>query len=225
MRPSTQKAGRSRMKIEARLALADPALGRVIEAVIARIGPQRIAPSRATPFEALVRGVVYQSVSAKAAKSIFGRLKQTVMHPLTPSKVVALPPQAIIEAGLSNAKARTIRDLAEWFISNSKLAKALPRLPDDEVVHILTAIPGIGAWTVNVFLIFNLGRLDVIPAADLGIRRGVQLVDGLRAMSTRQQVVERSRAWRPYRSIASIYLWQATKLKLGPTDLSKRAKR
>jgi 3-methyladenine DNA glycosylase/8-oxoguanine DNA glycosylase len=95
MRPSTQKAGRSRMKIEARLALADPALGRVIEAVIARIGPQRIAPSRATPFEALVRGVVYQSVSAKAAKSIFGRLKQTVMHPLTPSKVVALPPQAI----------------------------------------------------------------------------------------------------------------------------------
>jgi 3-methyladenine DNA glycosylase/8-oxoguanine DNA glycosylase len=84
MRPSTQKAGRSRMNIEARLALADPALGRVIEAVIARIGPQRIAPSRVTPFEALFRAVVYQSVSAKAAKSIFGHLKQTVMPPLSP---------------------------------------------------------------------------------------------------------------------------------------------
>jgi DNA-3-methyladenine glycosylase II len=85
---------------------------------------------------------------------------------------VALRSQSIIEAGLSNAKARTVRDLAEWFTSHRKLAKALPTLPDDEVVQILTAIPGIGAWTVNVFLIFNLGRLDVMPAADLGIRRG-----------------------------------------------------
>jgi DNA-3-methyladenine glycosylase II len=172
MRPSPQKAGRSRMQIEASLALADPALGRVIEAVIARIGPQGIAPSRATPFEALVRGVVYQSVSTRAAESIFRRLKETVTDPLTPWKVVALRSQSIIEAGLSNAKARTVRDLAEWFTSHRKLAKALPTLPDDEVVQILTAIPGIGAWTVNVFLIFNLGRLDVMPAADLGIRRG-----------------------------------------------------
>ena len=98
-------------------------------------------------------------------------------------------------------------------------------LPDDKVVETLTAIPGIGAWTVNVFLIFNLGRLDVMPAADLGIRRGVQLTDGFRAMSTRKQVLERSQAWRPYRSIASIYLWQAAKLKLGPNDLNRGEKR
>jgi DNA-3-methyladenine glycosylase II len=225
MKSSTQKAVRPRMKIEAGLALADPALGRVIETVVARIGPQRIAPSRATPFEALIRAVVYQSVSAKTAASIFGRLKERVMDPLTPAKVAALPPQSVIEAGLSKAKARTIQNLAEWFTSNRKLAKALPTLSDEEVVQALTAIPGIGAWTVNVFLIFNLGRLDVMPAADLGIRRCLQTTDELPAMSTQKQVLERSQAWRPYRSIASIYLWQAAKLKLGPNDLKKGSKK
>jgi DNA-3-methyladenine glycosylase II len=78
---------------------------------------------------------------------------------------------------------------------------------------------------VNVFLIFNLGRLDVMPAADLGIRRGVQLTNGLRAIATARQVLERSRAWSRYRSIASIYLWQATKLKLRPGHLIQREKR
>ena len=103
-------------------------------------------------------------------------------------------------------------------MTNRKLAKALPALPDNEVTELLTAIPGIGVWTVNVLLIFNLGRLDVLPTADLGIRRGVQLMDGLRRLATPKQVLERSRAWTPYRSIASIYLWQVTKLKFGPRD-------
>jgi DNA-3-methyladenine glycosylase II len=131
------------MEVEYRLAQADPALGRVIDAVVARIGPQRIARSRVTPFEALVRAVVYQSVSGKAAASIFARLKETVISPLTPSKVVALRRQSLIKAGLSNAKARTIRDLAAWFTSNRKLAKTSPTLPDDEIVARLTAIPGL----------------------------------------------------------------------------------
>ena len=172
-----------------------------------------------------IRAVVYQSVSAKAAASIFGRLKETVKDPLAPSKVVALPPKFIIEAALSNAKGRTIQNLAEWFTPNRRLAKALPTLSDDELVQTLTTIPGIGTWTVNVFLIFTLGRLDVMPAADLGIRRGLQMANGLPAMSTPKQVLERSQAWRPYRSIASIYLWQAAKLKIGPNELNKGAKR
>src|SRR5271156_2019038 len=211
---------RSRAKIESRLALADPALGRLIHAVIVRIGPQRITPSRAAPFEALVRAVVYQSVSGKAAASIYARLKETVTAPLTPLKVLALRSQSLTKAGLSKAKAQTIRELAEWFAANRKQAKALPVLSDTEIVETLTALPGIGLWTVNVFLIFNLGRPDVMPAADLGIRRGVQLADGLRAIATPKQVLERSQAWSPYRSIASIYLWQATKLKLRPGDLT-----
>jgi DNA-3-methyladenine glycosylase II len=211
---------RSRAKIESRLALADPALGRLIQAVSMRIGPQRIAPSRAAPFEALVRAVVYQSVSGKAAASIYARLRETVTAPLTPSKVMALRPQSLMKAGLSKAKAQAIRGLAEWFAANRKQAKALPTLSDTEIVETLTALPGIGLWTVNVFLIFNLGRLDVMPAADLGIRRGVQLIEGLRAIATPKQVLDRSQAWSPYRSIASIYLWQATKLKLRSNDLT-----
>ena len=223
-KPEGAAAGSTQPKIERKLALADPALGRLIGAVVARIGRQRIAPSRATPFEALVRAIVYQSVSGKAAASIFARLKAAVAEPLTPAKVTTSSPQAFIGAGLSTAKASAIRNLAAWFTSNPTLSKALPTLADDEIVEALTAIPGIGAWTVNVFLIFNLGRLDVMPAADQGIRRGIQLIDGAPAISTPKQVLERSLAWRPYRSIASIYLWQATKLKLEPSDLSGRPK-
>lgn len=216
---------RSRAKIESRLALADPALGRVIDAVIARIGPQWIAPSRAAPFEALVRAVVYQSIAATAAEPIHARLKQAAGAPFTPAKVLALRAQSLAKAGLSKAKAQTVRGLAEWFVTHRKLAKALPTLSDAEILETLTSLPGIGAWTVNVFLIFNLGRLDVMPAADRGIRRGVQLTDGLRAIATPKQVLERSQAWSPYRSIASIYLWQAAKLKLRPGDLARSKKR
>jgi DNA-3-methyladenine glycosylase II len=225
MTVAATRAHGSRADVESRLARADPALGRVIAAVVARIGPQRIPPSHATPFEALVRAIIYQSVSGKAAASIFGRLREAVSAPLTPSKVAALRPQSLTKAGLSKAKAHSIRHLAEWFISNAKLAKTLPILPDDEIVEALTSISGIGPWTVNVFLIFNLGRLDVLPAADLGIRRGVELTYGLRAAATPKQVLERSRTWQPYRSIASIYLWQAAKLKLGPNDLDGRKRR
>ena len=207
--------------IENRLAATDPALGRVISAVIARIGPQRVATSRTSPFEALVRAVVYQSVSGKAAAAIFARLSEVVTKPLTPSKILALRTHPLTKAGLSSTKTRTIRELARWFTSNHKLAKALRELPDDEVIELLTKIPGIGAWTVNVLLIFNLGRIDVMPAADLGIRRGVQLADGLRVIATPKQVIQRSQAWAPYRSFASVYLWQATKLKLGPNDLTQ----
>jgi DNA-3-methyladenine glycosylase II len=205
--------------IENRLAATDPALGRVMSAVIARIGPQRVAPSRTSPFEALVRAVVYQSVSGKAAAAIFARLSDVVTKPLTPSKILGLRTHTLTKAGLSSTKTLTIRELARWFTSNRKLAKALRELPDDEVIDLLTKIPGIGAWTVNVLLIFNLGRLDVMPAADSGIRRGVQLADGLRVIATPKQVIQRSQAWAPYRSLASIYLWQATKLKLSPNDL------
>jgi 3-methyladenine DNA glycosylase/8-oxoguanine DNA glycosylase len=217
----TPKTARRQPAIENRLAEVDPALGRVISAVMARIGPQRVTRSRTSPFEALVRAVVYQSVSGKAAAAIFVRLSEVATRPLMPSKILALRPPVLMRAGLSSAKARTILELARWYTSNRKLAKALPMLPDNEVIELLTAIPGIGAWTVNVLLIFNLGRLDVMPAADSGIRRGVQLTDGLRVIATPKQVIERSEAWAPYRSIASIYLWQATKLKLAPNDLKQ----
>jgi DNA-3-methyladenine glycosylase II len=219
------KKTRKPSEIDRRLARSDPALGRVIDAVVSRIGPQRIAPSGSTSFEALVRAVVYQSVSGTVAGSIFARLKETVKGPLTPKKIIALRPRSMTRAGLSKAKSRTIKALARWFVDHPKLVTALPELPDEEIAELLTDIPGIGAWTVNVYLIFNLARADVMPAADLGIRLGVRLIRGLAAIATPKQVMESAEKWRPYRSIASIYLWQAMKLKLGPSDLNQGEKR
>lgn len=225
MKSAAVKAVLSRPKIESRLALADPALGRVMDAVVARIGPQRIVPSRTPPFEALLRAIVYQSVSGKAAASIFARVKENAGGPPTPTTILALSPTVLRAADLSSAKSQAIRDLAAWFRSHHELAAVLPTLADDKIVETLSAVAGIGLWTVNVFLIFNLGRPDVMPAADLGIRRGVQLTEGLRAIATPKQVLDRSMAWRPYRSIGSIYLWQAAKLKLGPNDLDQGEER
>ena len=206
--------------IEVELAKTDPALGRVINAVIARIGGQRITPSRAAPFEALVRAIVYQSVSGNAAAVIFARLKQAVGGTISPEKILGMPEESIASVGLSKSKSRAVLNLAEWFAANRKTAKALPDLPDEEVVAALTEITGIGAWTANVFLIFSLGRLDVMPASDLGIRRGVQLVYGLKDAATPKQVHEKALLWRPHRSIASIYLWNAVKLKIAADDLT-----
>lgn len=210
---------------EEELTRTDPKLGRVIAAVIARIGRQTIAPSRASPFEALARAVVYQSVSGKAAAVIFARLKQAVGSPFSPARILGMPEDSIASSGLSKAKSRAILKLAEWFAVNQKLAKRLRDLPDEEVVGTLTSIGGVGAWTANVFLIFSLGRLDVTPADDLGIRRGVQLIYGLDDLPTRKQVHEKAQLWRPYRSIASIYLWNAVKLKITPADLYDRERR
>jgi 3-methyladenine DNA glycosylase/8-oxoguanine DNA glycosylase len=210
----------SRVNFEEELTRADPELGRVITAVIARIGQQRIMPSRAAPFEALVRAIVYQSASGKAARVISTRLKRLVGETFGPAKILGMSENSIASAGLSKSKSRAILNLAEWSAENRKVAKALSDLPDEEVVATLTGIAGIGAWTANVFLIFNLVRLDVMPASDLGIQRGVQLVYRLKDLATPKQVHEKAQLWRLYRSIASIYLWNAIKLKIAPNDLS-----
>ena len=207
--------------IESVLAKADPALARAIEAVIARQGPVKLAPSHTPPFEALVRAVVYQSLSGNVAAAILTKLKQAIGNTITPVNILATSPASILDAGLSNAKARTIQNLATWFVSNEKQATALPQMADEDIFHTLTGIAGIGAWTVNVLLIFNFGRPDVLPVADIGIRRGVQLIYGLIEIASTRMVQEKAELWRPYRSIASMYVWQAMKLKLGPTDLEE----
>jgi DNA-3-methyladenine glycosylase II len=213
------KAGQSQPDFEKALAIADPKLGRVIAEVIARIGRQQIIASRTTPFEALVRAVVYQSISGKAAGAMFARLQLAVGKPFNPTRVLKMTERSISAVGLSKLKSQTIRNLAGWFTANRKIAKALPDLPDEDVVSALTGVAGIGTWTTNVFLIFNLGRLDVMPASDLGIRRGVQLTYKLKGIATPKQVQERAKRWQPFRSIASVYLWNAVRLKLSERDL------
>lgn len=224
MKRDSSVVRQSRSSIEQRLSRADPALGQVIAAVNARLGPQRIKPSKASPFESLVRAVVYQSVSGKAAATIFARLKTWLGGSVRPAAVAKKTSAGLMSVGLSGSKARAIRGLAIWFCANSATARRLTQLPDEEIAAWLTSIPGIGLWTINVFLIFSLARPDVIPTADMGIRRGVQLVCGLQQAATRKQVQERSQRWQPYRSLASIYLWNAVKLKLSQSNIKGRKK-
>lgn len=202
------------MSAETELSARDPALGRLIDAVIAAAGRQQVPKSKATPFEALVRAIVYQSIAAKAAEAIYGRLKEKSGRKLTPARISALGPRRIAAAGLSSSKAHALGALARWFADNPKRARSLSTLPDEEIVAALTSITGIGAWTANVFLIFNLRRPDVMPAVDLGLRRGVQLIYELDQVATARQVQEAAQRWRPHRSIACIYLWQAVKRKI-----------
>jgi DNA-3-methyladenine glycosylase II len=208
--------------IETVLTQADSKLGHLIDAVVARAGILRPSISRASTFEALARAIVYQSVSERAAAVIYGRLQQSKHGLLTPQNALALTQAELRHIGLSAAKALAVHHLAEWFLANSAMAKQLPGLPDEEIIEALTAIPGIGAWTVNVFLIFSLRRLDVMPTADLGIRRGVQLIDGRHDIPTPKEVHERAMRWSPYRSVASMYLWRAGKLKVTADDLARQ---
>jgi DNA-3-methyladenine glycosylase II len=113
----------------------------------------------------------------------------------------------MMAAGLSKSKADAIPNLAAWFAANPKTAEALPELPDDDVVKALTAVPGIGAWTVNVFLVFNLGRREVCRRAISAFVAGCSWSTGLKTSHCQNKCVKRRSAWRPYRSIASIYLW------------------
>ena len=205
-------------RVEKKLAAADPPLGRVIEGVVARIGSQVIPPSKTKPFEALARAIVYQSVSGAAAATIFHRLEDTVGLRFDPKQLLGYLNKGAAASGLSQSKKSALHGLAEWFITNPKQARGLARASDEDIVETLTAISGIGAWTVNVFLIFNLGRENVLPAGDLGIRRGVQLVCGLKVPATPTQVRDRAQRWEPYRSIACVYLWNAVKLKMTAAD-------
>jgi DNA-3-methyladenine glycosylase II len=208
-------------EIEAALSAADPPLGRIIRAVVERSGQQRPQRSKATPFEALVRAIVYQRMATGAAATIYKKLKATGSGVLTPAKVQALSTAKLRSVGLSASKATYVRNLAEWFNTHAPQARKLVTLPDEAVIETLTGIPGVGLWTINVFLIFSLQRPDVMPATDLGLRRGVQLMCGLNRLATPALVQGRARLWQPYRSIACVYLWNAIRLKLKRQDLGQ----
>lgn len=207
--------------IEAALTAADPCLGRIIAAVNEKIGRIQLTASHASPFEALLRAIVYQQMSSKAAATVYRRLQALGDGALAPEHILPVPIDELQKAGLSAAKARYAHHLAAWFHTNPDIARRLAEMSNEEVIEILTGIPGIGIWTANVFLIFSLKRPDVVPVADLGLRRGVQLAYGLPAPATPAEVAAKAQRWKPYQSIASMYLWNAVKLKLGPDSLRR----
>lgn len=165
-----------------------------------------------SPYEVLMEAIVYQSISGKAAATIFGRIKALGENgrPPTPVKVLKIPSSKLRKAGLSGAKVLAMKDLAKKTIEGIVPThdEAL-KLSDEELVQRLVTVRGIGAWTVEMFLIFRLGRPDVLPIHDLGVKKGWSVVYGKRNMPKPQELLKFGERWRPYRTVASWYMWRA----------------
>jgi DNA-3-methyladenine glycosylase II len=190
---------------------ADPRLAELIE----RYGhPDDVRARRGRrpgdAYGALVRSIVGQQLSTKAAKSIFERLVQKFGgRTPTPRELLDADPEEVRSVGLSRAKVAFLRDLAEHVEDGELRLEELAELPDDEVATQLTAVKGLGPWTVDMFLIFHLGRPDVLPVGDLGIRRAAQLLYGLDELPASAELERIAEPWRPYRSLACLYLWRS----------------
>jgi methylated-DNA-[protein]-cysteine S-methyltransferase len=194
------------------LARIDARLARII----AQVGPPRIhlAATQST-FEALAESIVYQQLNGRAAATIHGRLRALFpRRRVRPQPLLAHADEALRGAGLSRGKMLALRDLAAKTLDGTVPAiGALHALEDDAIVERLVQVRGIGRWTVEMLLIFRLGRPDVLPVDDYGVRKGFQLVYGKREMPTPKELMRLGEKWRPFRTVASWYLWRAVDLK------------
>ena len=196
-------------KAIAALRKSDPVLRELID----EVGPlgDFFAGRPTDHYGMLVRSIAGQQLSTRAAAAIYARLLDRFGgHPPTPEEVLADDPDELrTAAGLSHAKVRYLRSLAEHILDGSLQLDRLSALPDDEVMAALTAVSGIGPWSAQMFLMFHLRRPDVLPSGDLGIRRAVMIRYGLLAMPKPAEVDAIGERWRPYRSLASVYLWRS----------------
>jgi methylated-DNA-[protein]-cysteine S-methyltransferase len=200
---------------------ADPKLGRLID----RVGPLRLKlKDTESAFAALAESIVYQQLSGKAAATIFGRVRALFpgKRGFSPRAVLAAPEESLRAAGLSANKYRALRDLAEKAEAGIvPTLAALSRLDDDAIVERLTQVRGIGRWTVEMLLIFRLGRPDVLPLDDYGVRKGFAAAFKTE-LPTPKELAKRGERWRPWRSVASWYLWRAAeRAALGATALAR----
>ncbi len=185
----------------------DPKLGKAI----ARVGPCRFAPiTDGTHFHFILRAIVYQQLSTKAAGTIHRRFLELFDAPEPPPHSVAAVPDAKLRAaGLSWQKLSYIKDLARKVVTGEVPLDDIGELDDAAAIAELTKVKGIGVWSAQMFLIFRLGRPDVLPVTDLGIQKGVKLVHGLRTMPSPKRVLKIGARWSPYATIASWYLWRS----------------
>ena len=188
------------------LARRDPVMkGLMRQAGLAPIGKRRSRSS----FEALVRAIVFQQLAGRAAAAIYGRVGLLFPSGLSPEAVMAVSDEALRGAGLSNAKVASIRDFATKALDGTVPLRSLGRFPDDEIVARLVTVRGIGRWTAEMFLLFQLGRPDVWPVDDLGVRNGYRIAYELPEMPTAKELMPLGEPFRPYRSYAAWYCWQA----------------
>jgi 3-methyladenine DNA glycosylase/8-oxoguanine DNA glycosylase len=164
------------------------------------------------PFDSLAESIVYQQLSGKAAATIFGRVRALYGRKkwLDPKLVLATPDEKLRACGLSRSKTAALKDLAAKAIDGTvPSSRALVRMADEEIIERLTTVRGIGRWTVEMMLIFDLGRLDVWPVADYGVQKGFAKTFGRRKLPTKKQFEKIGNKWRPYRSVAAWYFWRA----------------
>lgn len=181
--------------------------------LIRQVGPFTLRADR-KHFEMLVRSIVSQQISTAAARTILQRLR-TSLEPdgFCPRRIHRLSVDDLREVGVSRQKAGYLLDLARKVDSGAVDLKRLARAPDDAVIESLTTVRGIGVWTAQMFLIFSLGRMDVLPVADLGIRKAIQNEWELDDLPPAPAIEELAAPWRPFASIASWYLWRSLDLK------------
>ena len=204
--PAPPVRRRSWARATRELAAADPVMARVIE----EIGPCRlIVRQDGTHFEHLARAIVYQQLSGKAAGTIHGRMLDLFGGKApAPGELLALPDERLRGVGLSRQKLAYLRSLAEHCDQGALPLDVIDTMSDDEVIAALTAVKGIGRWTAQMFLMFRLGRPDVLPELDLGVQNGIRKAYRVRRKVTPKDVVRRGEKWRPWRSIGSWYMWR-----------------
>ncbi|HEY1471832.1 MAG TPA: hypothetical protein VGF61_22525 [Candidatus Acidoferrum sp.] len=184
-----------------------------LKRLIAEVAPFEIdVADSQSPYEVLMESIAYQSISGKAAATIFGRIKALGENgrPPSPQQMLKLSPAKLRKAGLSRAKVAAMKDLAKKTIEGVVPThdQAL-LLSDDELVERLVSVRGIGAWTVEMFLIFRLGRPDVLPIHDLGVKKGWSVAYDKKHMPAPKELLKFGERWRPYRTVASWYMWRA----------------
>jgi DNA-3-methyladenine glycosylase II len=201
------------------VASRDPVLARLV----ARVGPLTHRPRDPDgPFGALVRAIVYQQLAGRAAQAIHGRVRAAVGETLTPETLAAVPDRTLRSAGLSANKLASLRDLSAKVLDGTVVLTRSSRRSDDELIARLVTVRGIGRWTAEMYLMFQLRRLDVWPVDDLGVRQGYGLAWQLDPAPTSKQLEPLGERFRPYRSVVARYCWAAVPLLRGGTDPALR---
>jgi DNA-3-methyladenine glycosylase II len=190
---------------------------RILARVIRQVGPVNVAPTRGeSPFKSLVRAVAHQQLTGKAARTILGRV--LALYPgkkfPTPEDLLRTPDRALRGAGFSRAKVAAVKDIAAKTVGGliPPTTRALLKLSDDVIIERLSSVRGVGTWTVEMMLIFTLGRPDVWPVTDFGVRKGIALLYKLKELPTPKEALAYGERWKPHRSAAAWYLWRACDL-------------
>lgn len=180
--------------------------------LINRVGTTSVrSEAELSVYQSLARAIVYQMLSTRSAAAIYGRLLNACNGTVTPRSIDNIGEVGLREIGFSRAKVVSMLDLTERLRTGEIPDDAsLIKMSDDELVECLTQVKGIGRWSVEMLMIFNLGRADVFPATDLGVRKGHMLAYGLESMLPASDLLALSEVWRPYRTAAAWYLWRAT---------------